>query len=260
MNTRTMTIKTTVMILLLLLAATASAAMLQNRAATQAALPVDSLKQELVRYEDIELPQLSVFLATAEQHPSIKTYEASFAAAKADMALLDRDWLGYVRFQANYQYGYNSYWSNGYLVEGISYDQNRTANHSYGVGVSVSFPLSEFFTRKYRRQKQQAEIDKLQYAYEVSLENRRMAIVEAYNAVVALLTTIQVKAEAAALYNAQMRITEQDFVNGRIDITSLSLERSRRSQAISDYEQSRVALHNAITMLELMTNIQIIRK
>ena len=87
-----------------------------------------------------------------------------------------------------------------------------------------------------------------------------MEIVEAYNAVVAQLTTIQVKAEAAALYNAQMRITEQDFINGKIDITELSLERSRRSQAISDYEQSKVSLHNSITILEMMTNIAIIRK
>ena len=106
----------------------------------------------------------------------------------------------------------------------------------------------------------QAAIDRLKYSYEMSLENRRMAIVEAYNAVMAQLSTIQVKAEAAALYNAQMRITEQDFVNGKIDITALSLERSRRSQAISDYEQSKVSLYNAITMLEMMTNIAIIRR
>lgn len=87
-----------------------------------------------------------------------------------------------------------------------------------------------------------------------------MAIVEAYNAVAALFTTIQVKAEAAALYNAQMRITEQDFVNGRIDITALSLERSRRSEAISGYEEAKVQLHNAITLLELMTDIVVIRR
>ena len=221
---------------------------------------VDSLRQELDNYDKIELPPLSVFLATAEQHPSMKSYEAGIASARADMAILDRDWLNYVRFQANYQYGYNSVWSNGYLVEGITYGSNKEASHSYGVGVSVSFPLSEFFTRKYKRQKQQAEIDQMKYSYEIGLENRRMEIVEAYNAVVAQLTTIQVKAEAAALYNAQMRITEQDFINGKIDITELSLERSRRSQAISDYEQSKVSLHNSITILEMMTNIAIIRK
>ena len=221
---------------------------------------IDSLWNAIDRYDEIELPPLSVILATAEQHPSIKTFETDFAAAYAEMALINREWLNYVRFQANYQYGYNSYWSNGYLVEGITYDQSKQAGHSYGVGVSFSLPLGDIFTRKYKRQKQQAAIDRLKYSYEMSLENRRMAIVEAYNAVMAQLSTIQVKAEAAALYNAQMRITEQDFVNGKIDITALSLERSRRSQAISDYEQSKVSLYNAITMLEMMTNIAIIRR
>lgn len=245
-----------VFILTILLCVTAIASLADgNKVAA-----IDSLRMELDRVEDVELPPLSMFLATAEKHPTVKSAEANIIAAQADLALLDRDWLSYVRFQANYQYGYNSYWSNGYLVEGISYDHERQASHSYGVGVSVSFPLGEFFTRKYRRIKQKAEIDRMEYAYETTLESRRMAIVEAYNAVAALLTTIQVKAEAAALYNAQMRITEQDFVNGRIDITALSLERSRRSEAISGYEEAKVQLHNAITLLELMTDIVVIRR
>ena len=117
---------------------------------------IDSLWKAIDRYDEIELPPLSVFLATAEQHPSIKTFETDFAAAYAEMALINREWLNYVRFQANYQYGYNSYWSNGYLVEGITYDQSKQAGHSYGVGVSFSLPLGDIFTRKYKRQKQQA--------------------------------------------------------------------------------------------------------
>ena len=35
---------------------------------------IDSLWKAIDRYDEIELPPLSVFLATAEQHPSIKTF------------------------------------------------------------------------------------------------------------------------------------------------------------------------------------------
>ena len=67
------------------------------------------------------------------------------------------------------------------------------------------------------------------------------------------------KAETAALYNAQMKICEYNFINGTMDITDLSMERSRRSGAVTAYEQARVALHNSIILLEMLTNVKIIK-
>ena len=64
----------------------------------------------------------------------------------------------------------------------------------------------------------------------------------------------------AALYNAQMKISEQDFINGKIDITALSLERGRRSSAVITYQEGRAALHNAVTLLEMLTNVKIINR
>ena len=92
------------------------------------------------------------------------------------------------------------------------------------------------------------------------MENRRLVILDAYNTVTQLLTTIQAKAETAALYNAQMKISEYDFIQGKMDIAALSLERSRRSSAVTIYAQARVELHNAIVLLEMLTNVRIINE
>ena len=83
---------------------------------------------------------------------------------------------------------------------------------------------------------------------------------EAYNKVLQELAVLKAKSEAAALYNAQMQISEQDFINGKIDIISLSLERGRRSTALVSYQSGRVALQNAITLLELLTNVKIMKR
>ena len=64
------------------------------------------------------------------------------------------------------------------------------------------------------------------------------------------------KAENAALYNAQMKISENNFIQGKIDIISLSLERARRSGAVTSYAEARVSLHNAIILLEMLTNVK----
>ena len=57
-----------------------------------------------------------------------------------------------------------------------------------------------------------------------------------------------------------MKISENDFIQGKINIISLSLERARRTGAVTTYEQSRVALHNSIVLLEMLTNVKIIKE
>ena len=102
------------------------------------------------------------------------------------------------------------------------------------------------------------QIEQLQYMQEDVMEERRLKVLEAYNAVTEQLATIKAKAETAALYNAQMKISENNFIQGAIDIIALSLERARRTGAVTNYEQSRVALHNSIVLLEMLTNVKVI--
>lgn len=80
----------------------------------------------------------------------------------------------------------------------------------------------------------------MQYTQDEVMEERRLRVLEAYNAVTEQLATIKAKAETAALYNAQMKISEYNFIQGKMDITSLSMERARRTGAVTAYEQARV--------------------
>lgn len=225
------------------------------------AVTSDSIKAMLDEYEKVELPPLSVFLASAEEHPSLQMYKSKVKAARADKDLTNRKWFNYVKFSGTYQYGYNNVLYNYYGEDApVIFDKNASAQHHYSIGASISFSLGDILNQKYEQRKKQAVLDQLQYEYQVSLESRKLVILEAYNSVLEQLATIKVKAEAAALYNAQMAISETDFANDKLTITALSLERSRRSTAISTYQQARVTLHNAITLLEMLTNVTIIRK
>ena len=57
-----------------------------------------------------------------------------------------------------------------------------------------------------------------------------------------------------------MKILEYNFINGTLNISELAMERSRRTSAVTAYEQSRVALHNSIILLEMLTNVKIIKE
>ena len=139
--------------------------------------------------------------------------------------------------------------------------QSTTASsrHTFNVGASFSVGLGDLFNRPLRLKNYRYNIEQLQYTQEEVMEERRLKVLEAYNNVTAQLATIKAKAENAALYNAQMKISENNFIQGKIDIISLSLERARRSGAVTSYAEARVSLHNAIILLEMLTNVKIIK-
>ena len=133
-----------------------------------------------------------------------------------------------------------------------------SAQHNFNVGASVSIPLGDLTNRKLKLKKYRYDIEQLQYQQAEVKEERRLKVLEAYNQVTIQLATIAAKAETAALYNAQMKMIEYNFIQGKLTIDALAVERARRSNAVTAYEQSRVELHNSITLLEMLTNVKII--
>lgn len=218
--------------------------------------------EESADYTKIQLPPLSVFLDAANNYADVKYYEYKKEEIEHQLKLVKKDWLNYFRVQANYQYGTN----NAYLVDdaqqlpgggGIA---SKNTQSWYNVGAVMSVPLNDIFSRKQKTDIVRSQLNQVDYELEKTLEARQLIILETYNEVVKNLSILKVKAESLALYDAQMKISENDFVNGRIDIISLSLERARRSGAMVSFQESRAALHNAVTLLEMLTKIKIIQK
>ena len=69
-------------------------------------------------------------------------------------------------------------------------------------------------------------------------------------------------AAVASLNNLEMMVYHYVIKNRdkvMYMIISLSLERARRSGAVTSYAEARVSLHNAIILLEMLTNVKIIK-
>ncbi|RHJ90445.1 transporter [Bacteroides sp. AM07-16] len=221
----------------------------------------DSIQAMLNDYERVQLPPLSVFLQSVYDHPSIRIYEARRDEADAELKITKREWLNYFRIFGQYQYGRVTYLSTTSTTNDPIYESSIGRNqHMYNAGISLSIPLGDLFGQKQKTRAKRARLRQLDYEYDISIEERKLRILEAYNQVLQALATLKAKSDAAALYNAQMKISEQDFINGRIDIIALSLERGRRSSANISYQEGRATLHNAVTLLEMLTNIKIINR
>nr|WP_129733737.1 TolC family protein [Parabacteroides goldsteinii] len=221
----------------------------------------ETIENILNKSEKVELPPLSVFLESVYEHPSIQIYEAKRDEERETLKETQAKWLNYFRVSGMYQYGKIAALSkdNG-GAEDLLYTFNSKAQNQYNIGMILSIPIGDLFGQRHKTQAQKARLRQIEYLYETSVEERKLKILEAYNQVVEQLATLKAKSDAAALYNAQMKISEQDFINGKIDIISLSLERSRRSGAVVSYQEGRAALHNSITLLEMLTNVKIINR
>lgn len=227
--------------------------------ASDAISAASELQQLLSETETIELPPLSVFLNAAYENATIKFQEAAIDEKRANYIIAKRNWLNYFRINGSYSYGVFSALTNSSNVETPLFQAwSGTAQHTYNIGAGVSISIGDLINTKQRMNAQKAIMRQAQYQYENAVENRKLTILNAYNAVVEQLATIRAKAEAAAMYEAQMKISENEFVNGQMSLENLSLERARRTGALVTFQECKVQLHNAITLLELLTNIKIL--
>lgn len=210
--------------------------------------------------DKLELPPLSVFLDAVIENATVKRAQSQVEQIRNQYRLQKRNWWNYFRFNGNYSYGrYNVIGNASDEFTPMYQTTMSSAQHNFNVGASVGISLGELFNRPLKLKDYRYQIEQLQYSQEEVMEQRKLRVLEAYNAVTEQLATIKAKAESAALYNAQMKISENNFIQGTIDIISLSLERARRSGAVVSYEQARVALHNSIVLLEMLTNVKVIK-
>lgn len=210
--------------------------------------------------DKLELPPLSVFLDAVIENATVKRAQSQVEQVRNQYRLQKRNWWNYFRFNGNYSYGrYNVIGNASDEFTPMYQTTMSSAQHNFNVGASVGISLGELFNRPLKLKDYRYQIEQLQYSQEEVMEQRKLRVLEAYNAVTEQLATIKAKAESAALYNAQMKISENNFIQGTIDIISLSLERARRSGAVVSYEQARVALHNSIVLLEMLTNVKVFK-
>lgn len=219
-----------------------------------------TMKELQLEIEKMELPPLSVFLDAVSENATVKKAKSQIAQVKNEYRLEKREWWNYFRLNANYAFGrFNTINENSETFVDWYQSTSVGTRHTFNLGASFSIGLGDLFNRPIKLKDYRYKIEQLQYAQDEVMEDRKLKILEAYNAVTEQLATIKAKAETAALYNAQIKISEYNFVQGKITITELAVERARRSGAVTIYEQARVALHNSIILLEMLTNVKIIR-
>ena len=135
---------------------------------------VDSIQTVLDNYEQVELPPLSVFLASAYDHPSVRIYEAKRDEEKATLKETQSKWLNYFRVSGLYQYGQLAALTKNTDVETSMYAFDTKAQNQFNIGMVLSIPIGDLLGQKQKNRAQKARLRQIEYEYEISIEERKL--------------------------------------------------------------------------------------
>ena len=212
-------------------------------------------------YLNIKLPPLQELIENAKKSPTVEYFDARKQEEEHELKSIRRNWLSYVKINSSYQYGVTSYYS---LYEADpSVPQIGAANDARGlwnVGASLSIPVLELFDRRNKIKKQQIRVDEADFEAARWHDEQTLKIINAYTTALQYLDRIKPVADAMTVANAQYKVTESDFINGKTDAQALSRQKNIQVQAVKDYLETRAILNNALLSLEVLSKTKIIKK
>jgi outer membrane protein TolC len=130
----------------------------------------------------------------------------------------------------------------------------------YSAGGSISIPLDDLFDRPNRVKRQKLQMQATQMEVERWHDEQKLRIIEAYTSAEQNLSLLKIKIEALTFVNAQYKIAENNFINGRINAEELSLQKRNQVSVYADYEQTKAMLNHALLSLEVLAKMKIINK
>lgn len=212
-------------------------------------------------YMEFDIPPLSVLFESAKASPILGYYEKKKEADESLMKTEQKKWLNYVKVVGGYQYGVignNSAFSDTNTPLFYQYSDNK--QNWYNVGVSVSIPLDDLFDRKNRVKKQRLEMQATEYEKEKWYDEQKLRIVEVYTLAIKELALLKIKSEALIFAEAQLKLSENDFINNIITVQELNRQKSMHTVAATEYEETRAQLNYALLQLEILAKTKIISK
>ena len=157
--------------------------------------------------DKLELPPLSVFLDAVIENATIKRAQSQVEQVRNQYRLQKRNWWNYFRFNGNYSYGrYNVIGNASDEFTPMYQTTMSSAQHNFNVGASVGISLGELFNRPLKLKDYRYQIEQLQYSQEEVMEQRKLRVLEAYNAVTEQLATIK-----ASRIGCIIQCTNEDF-------------------------------------------------
>lgn len=212
-------------------------------------------------YISLQLPPLHQLLENARNTPQVEYYNKAVEIQERELKNVRRNWQHYFKINANYNYGSSDIYNQNYQDNSNQIWTTTTTGREqswWNVGASFSLPIDEIFNRRNKIKQQKRRIEQVELDTERWLEEQRIKVIQQYTLAVQQLSVLRNAVEAMVTAQAQYRLSEADFINGKLDAQTLSRQKNIENVAIREYEEVRRSLNNALLTLEVLTRTPII--
>lgn len=224
-------------------------------------LPQTSADSEADELLKTELPPLDALFESARNSPAVEIFKIRQQQEASALKTEKRSWLKYLSLSSSYQYGSVGVNNNMSTVDiAPIYTSSGTKQSWYNFGGSISIPLDDIFDRGNRIKRQRLVMKQTEMEIEKWHDEQKMAIIESYAEVLQTMALLKSAAESLVFANAQFKVAENDFINGKITLGELSNNKSLQVTAISTYENNRILLRSALQKLEILAKIKILNQ
>ncbi len=222
----------------------------------------DWVKWLTEEYSQFRLPPLQTLLEDARvNNPQVLQNNANIEAAQYDLKIERRKWLSYLSARAGYTYGilgtYSDYESR---YDNLTTTYTGSSQHSYSVGANLTIPINDLVSRGTSVKRQRKIIEQAEYSREVVYNMLKIEIIELYTDIQSLLAILQRQSETLITFDANYKITVNNFINGKATPYDLSVVKNEQTKALAEYESTRAKLTSLILRLEIITGSKIVNK
>jgi Outer membrane protein len=211
-------------------------------------------------YSTFKLPPIDTLYAHVSESPHAKYYEQRIVEAQTNLKTEKFKWLKYINVNAGYQYGYLG----GQYITGTEtssyYQSNQNATNYYHVGANISIPFDEIFDKKNRVRNQKAIINQNECERQAFVQGEQLKVAEFYYRAKRCLALFQEVYTTTKLYKSTLDIAQQDFINGKIDVSQLSQIRKTYTDELDILETLRSNLYLNLSELEIISNYKFIKQ
>lgn len=226
--------------------------------------PLESPTYELSDTDEqediIRLRPLEELLEDALRNsPLLKSQRINIDILGEELKLERRTWTNLIGLDASYQYG-NGVWV-GDIEAGVgtggTFFQTNRQNSFYRLGVGVRLPLGEFATRRARTKIIENQIEQEKYNRQEIEMGIRERVIREYQNFKLNIRLMEVKAEELEFHRVAVKLAEQYFREGAINVEEFSSTVRERSRAEADLAKSKIQARLSYLLLKQLVGVEI---
>lgn len=204
-----------------------------------------------------KLPPLEALIDSAIKHsPKIQNEEFNIAYRQSEVTTAKRDWTHYINLGLDVNNGTWWFDDKDELTRLNRYYLTTSNRAQYEVAVSMRLPIFYIIDRRNEINKRKSQVEQAVSSRNEQERSIRTIVIEHYMNMVGQQNALRVSNDYQQYTALQMKMAENEFLNGEIAIVELSRQKEIQTRGALEYEQIKAQFKKSYLLLQETVGIE----